>query len=87
MITATSLQSPRLLVAIKQAVLQAVTLSHSRVCPSAAKWVDNRLGEPCMYAQASRGKAVQLFDLNGRNVTDLIMSALRAWHNKKPARL
>lgn len=86
MITTTSLQSPRLLAAIKQAVVQAVTLSHSRTCPSAAKWVDNRRGEPCLYAQASRGKPVQLFDLNGRNVTELVMSALRAWHSKKPAR-
>jgi len=82
MITTTSLQSPRLLAAIKQAVVQAITLAHSRACPSAAKWVENRRGEPCMYAQASRGKPVQLFDLNGRNVTDLVMSALRAWHRE-----
>lgn len=82
MITTTSLQSPRLLSAIKQAVLQAVSMAHSRACPSAAKWVDNRRGEPCLYAQASRGKPVQLFDLNGRNVTDLVMSALRAWHRE-----
>lgn len=80
MITRTALTSPRLLAAIKSAIIQAVKMSHSRVCPSAAVWVDNRRGEPSMYVQTSRGKTAQVFDLNGREITESVMEALRNWH-------
>lgn len=83
MITTTALKSPRYLAALKTAALQAVRLAHSRVCPAAACWVKNRRGEASVYAQFCRGRSVEFFDTNGRNVTDLVLGALREWHAMK----
>lgn len=80
MITATTLKSPRFLAALKAAALQAVKISHSRICPAAAAWVYNRNGEASVYAQTARGRHVQFYDTNGRNVTEMVLSALREWH-------
>lgn len=80
MITPTTLKSPRFLAALKAAALQAVKISHSRICPAAATWVYNRKGEATIYAQTARGRHVQFYDTNGRNVTDMVLAALREWH-------
>lgn len=86
MITITALKSPRYLAALKTAALQAVRLAHSRVCPAAACWVKNRRGEASIYAQFCRGRSVEFFDTNGRNVTELVLGALREWHAMKRAK-
>lgn len=86
MITTTALKSPRYLAALKTAALQAVRLAHSRVCPAAACWVKNRRGEASVYAQFCRGRSVEFFDTNGRNVTDRVLGALREWHAMKRAK-
>ena len=76
MITTTALRSPRYLQAIKSAIVAAVRASHQRANPAAAVWINNRRGEPSIYAQAARGKPVRLYDLNGREVTERVMAAL-----------
>lgn len=80
MITATALKSPRYLAALKNAALQAVRLSHRNVAPAAAVWVNNRRGEANVYAQACRGRSVQFYDVNGRNISETVLGALRKWH-------
>lgn len=80
MITRGSLQSPRLLGAIKSAVVEAVTRSHAQICPSVAVWIKNRRGEPSMYVQVSRGYPARFYDTEGRNITDTVCGALRDWH-------
>lgn len=80
MITATTLKSPRYLAALKAAAVKAVQLSHMRVCPAAAVWVENRRGEAAVYVQACRGRAIQFYDVDGRNITAVVLGALQAWH-------
>ena len=80
MITATALKSPRYLSALKAAALQAVRLSHRNVAPAAAVWVKNRRGEAAVYVQACRGRAIQFYDVEGRNITDVVLAALQVWH-------
>lgn len=80
MITATALKSPRYLAALKAAAVKAIQLSHMRVCPAAAVWVENRRGESSVYVQACRGRSIQFYDLNGRNISETVLAALRVWH-------
>lgn len=80
MITATALKSARYLSAIRLAILAAVRASHAGARPAAAVWVNNRRGEPSIYAQAARGKHVRLYDLDGKDITARIMMALQTWH-------
>ena len=80
MITRTALTSPRYLQALKSAALQAVRQSHARIVPAAAVWVKNRKGEAAVYVQACRGRSIQFYDVDGRNVTALVLGALQAWH-------
>lgn len=74
MITATTLKSPRYLAALKAAAVKAVQLSHMRVCPAAAVWVENRRGEAAVYVQACRGRAIQFYDVEGRNITGTVLA-------------
>lgn len=83
MITATTLKSPRYLAALKAAAVQAVRQSHARIIPAAAVWVKNRRGEAAVYVQACRGRAIQFYDVQGRNVTPVVLEALQAWHFKE----
>jgi phosphoribosylanthranilate isomerase len=80
MITATTLKSPRYLAALKAAAVQAVRQSHARVVPAAAVWVKNRRGEAAVYVQACRGRAIQFYDVEGRNITETVLAALQVWH-------
>lgn len=68
MITRTSLTSPRLLNRIKAAAVDSVNTRKTR-------WVHNRRGSPCMYVQAPRGKHVQFYDLDNRNITTTVLEA------------
>lgn len=80
MITATTLKSPRYLAALKAATVQAVRQSHARIIPAAAVWVKNRRGEAAVYVQACRGKPVQFYDVEGRDITETVLAALQVWH-------
>lgn len=80
MIAQTALRSPRYLAAIKAATVQAIRTAHSRVTPAAAVWVENRRGDANLYVQACRGKPVEYRDNNGRDLTDMVLGALREWH-------
>ncbi len=80
MITQTALRSPRYLAAIKAATVQAIRTAHSRITPAAAVWVENRRGDANLYVQACRGKPVEYRDNNGRDLTDMVLGALREWH-------
>lgn len=80
MITQTALRSPRYLAAIKAATVQAIRTAHSRVTPAAAVWVENRRGHSNLYVQACRGKAVEYRDSNGRDLTQVVLSSMRGWH-------
>ncbi len=80
MITRTALRSPRYLAAIKAATVQAIRTAHSRITPAAAVWVENRRGEANLYVQACRGKPVEYRDNDGRDLTGMVLGALREWH-------
>lgn len=80
MITQTALRSPRYLAAIKAATVQAIRTAHSRVTPAAAVWVENRRGDANLYVQACRGKPVEYRDNDGRDLTAVVLSSLRGWH-------
>jgi len=53
---------------IKAAAVDSVNTRKTR-------WVHNRRGEPCMYTQAPRGKHVQFYDLDNRNITTTVLEA------------
>ena len=80
MITVTALKSPRYLSALKAAALQAVRLSHRNVAPAAAVWVKNRRGEATVYVQARRGRPIRFYDVDGRDLTEMVLGALQVWH-------
>lgn len=80
MITRTALTSPRYLQTLKDATLKAIRQSHRQVAPAAAVWIPNRKGEANIYVQARRGRHVQFFDVDGRNITDMVMGGLAVWH-------
>lgn len=80
MITQTALRSPRYLAAIKAATVQAIRTAHSRVTPASAVWVENRRGDANLYVQACRGKSVEYRDNDGRDLTAVVLGALREWH-------
>jgi hypothetical protein len=33
-----------------------------------------------VYAQACRGRAIQFYDVDGRNITETVLGALQVWH-------
>lgn len=80
MITQTALKSPRFLAAIKTATVRAIRTAYSRVVPASAIWVYNRHGESSMYVQAARGRSPEYRDPDGRDITVMVLGALREWH-------
>lgn len=80
MITPTALVTDRYLAAIEAAILEAVQGAARVHHGAAAAIVRNRKGESSLYAQAARGQSVRLYDLQGRNTTAVVLSALREWH-------
>lgn len=82
-LSSTSL-NPSYLMRIKAAVLRAVVKSHK---PQARRGIGlepvyNRRGKSSLQVVARRGGGFEIFDETDRDVTDMIVSALRAFHTQ-----
>jgi hypothetical protein len=89
MIKTTSLKSYAYLARVKAAVLAAVRKSHAQACPVAIVHVLNRKGENSLAVVARRRvdahglPALEFFDTADNDVTEIVLTALQAWHAVK----
>lgn len=74
--------NPSYLRRIKAAVLRAVVKSHSPKAVNGIGFADiyNRRGRASLEVVARRGKGFEIFDESDRDVTDMILAALRDLH-------
>lgn len=80
MFTRTALTSDRFLAAAKAGILAAVRGTMGVGVASAS--VRNRKGRVSLFVFAERGRSVVIVDTAGRDVTALVLQALRDWHKK-----
>lgn len=80
MFTRTALTSDRFLAATKAGILAAVRGTMGVGVASAP--VRNRKGCASLFVFAERGRTVVIVDTAGRDVTVLVLQALRTWHKK-----
>src|SRR5690606_26015951 len=80
MITQTSLRSPRFLGRVKGATAQAIRAAHRSVRPSAVVSIENRRGQAHMCIEARRRKPARYWHLDVRDITVVVLDALRRWH-------
>lgn len=85
MLTKTALKSSKFLAAIKAAAVAAVRKSHAGLLPVGIGYALNRRGAVAVRAVAHRGRSVEYFDSSDRDVTSLVLAALRAWHTEARA--
>lgn len=91
MITCTSLMNPNYLARVKAAVLRAVEKSH-KGSPDRLGYADvyNRHGAASLEIVAQRGGPVTIWTEDGRDITAMVMDALRDYHAallKSPLRI
>lgn len=84
-ITRTSLTQPAYLERIKAAVVRAVHKAHKPTTRHGVGQVDvyNRRERLSLIVVAHKGKGFEVFDQLDNDVTDVIKSALHAYHNPR----
>lgn len=82
MITTTSLSSPQFLAAIKQSVVEAVRKAGAwrNTHVGARAVVHNRRSKPSLMVSFLAGGDLTFHDMEGRDVTGMVLQALRRWH-------